>query len=296
MHIKHNKITKIVLYPLILTGEWMGKHFPLQYMKIRYFSRFHRFVNLRNPVDLNEKILWLYFNTNTTEWSRLTDKLLVRDYVVDNGYEKKLKKVYAIWNTVEEVDFSTLPDSFVLKCNNGSGRLMVIKDKSKISSSKVLKEMKNWMTKDDFGYEYHYRIIKNKLFAEEYVELTGFNSVADYKFWCFNGVPSYVWVCTNRDSTGAYTMIYDMCWNPCPQYLNANAFYKLDIVRPKPSQFEYMKEMAAALSKSFPVVRVDLIEADDNVYFGEMTFTSVGGLNSMYSKEFLQKTGSLITL
>ena len=81
-----------------------------------------------------------------------------------------------------------------------------------------------------------------------------------------------------------------------PNYLNVNQSYRKGDLLPKPSQFDRMKEIAGKLSQSFPVVRVDLFEVNGKVYFGEMTFTSVGGMNSQYSKEFLLKAGSLITL
>ena len=296
MHIKHNKITKVLFYPLIVAGEWMGKHYPVQYMKIRYFFRFHRFVNLKHPTDLNEKILWLYFNTDTNEWSRLTDKLLVRDYVKEKGFEEILKEVYAVWDRLEDVQFDALPKSFVLKSNNGSGTCLIVSDKSQFHEKNALRLMKQWMVKDDFGYEYHYRKITNRLFAEEYLDACDSPSVVDYKFWCFNSIPSYVWVCTNRDASGCDTMIYDMNWNAYPNYLNVNQSYRKGDLLPKPSQFDRMKEIARKLSQSFPVVRVDLFEVNGKVYFGEMTFTSVGGMNSQYSKEFLLKAGSLITL
>ena len=296
MHIKHNKITKVLFYPLIVAGEWMGKHYPVQYMKIRYFFRFHRFVNLKHPTDLNEKILWLYFNTDTNEWSRLTDKLLVRDYVKEKGFEEILKEVYAVWDRLEDVQFDALPESFVLKSNNGSGTCLIVSDKSQFHEKNALRLMKQWMVKDDFGYEYHYRKIINRLFAEEYLDACDSPSVVDYKFWCFNSIPSYVWVCTNRDASGCDTMIYDMSWNAYPNYLNVNQSYRKGDLLPKPSQFDRMKEIAGKLSQTFPVVRVDLFEVNGKVYFGEMTFTSVGGMNSQYSKEFLLKAGSLITL
>ncbi len=296
MHIKHNKITKVLFYPLIVVCEWMGKHFPVQYMKIRYFFRFHRFVNLEHPTDLNEKILWLYFNTDTNEWSRLSDKLLVRDYVKEKGFEDILKKVYVVWDRLEDVRFDELPESFVLKSNNGSGTYLIVSDKSQLREQKALRLMKQWMVKEDFGHEYHYRKITNRLFAEEYLDACDSSSVVDYKFWCFNSVPSYVWVCTNRDNTGCNTMIYDMNWTACPNYLNPDQYYRKGELIPEPSQFAQMKEIAGKLSQSFPVVRVDLFEVNGKVYFGEMTFTSVGGMNSQYSREFLLKTGSLITL
>lgn len=62
-------------------------HFPVTVVRLRYLLRFKRLPNLKNPHDLNEKILYLKLFSDTTIWSRLADKVLVRDYVKACGLE-----------------------------------------------------------------------------------------------------------------------------------------------------------------------------------------------------------------
>ena len=69
-----------------------------------------------------------------------------------------------------------------------------------------------------------------------------------------------------------------------------------DELIPKPKNLEQMLEIAQKLSKPFPVVRVDLYNLDGRIVFGEMTFTSLGGLMNFYTKDFLEKTGAMISL
>ena len=38
--------------------------------------------NLNYPKDLIEKIYWLELNTDTSLWTKCTDKYLVRDYII----------------------------------------------------------------------------------------------------------------------------------------------------------------------------------------------------------------------
>ena len=64
MHITAKKSTRILFAPLIKFTEWMGVHFPVILVKIRYFVRFHKCVNLKNPRNLNEKILYLKLFTD----------------------------------------------------------------------------------------------------------------------------------------------------------------------------------------------------------------------------------------
>ena len=60
-----------------------------------------------------------------------------------------------------------------------------------------------------------------------------------------------------------------------------------------PKNFQRMLEIAEKLAKPFPVVRVDLYNLDGKIYFGEMTFTSLGGLMNFYTDEFQLLAGDL---
>jgi hypothetical protein len=65
---------------------------------------------------------------------------------------------------------------------------------------------------------------------------------------------------------------------------------------PKPDNLQYMLEVAQKLSAPFPVVRVDLYNLAGRIVFGEMTFTSLGGLMNFYTDDFLRMTGGMIKL
>ena len=92
-----------------------------------YKTFFNKNVDWDNPRDLIEKIYWLQFNTDTSLWTKYADKYLVRDYIKENGYNDHLPKLYGKWDNVEEIDFSKLPEKFVLKANNGCGTVLILK-------------------------------------------------------------------------------------------------------------------------------------------------------------------------
>ena len=75
-------------------------------------------IDLKNPRTLNEKINWMKFNYDTTVWTRLADKHLVREYVKERIGEDALPKEYAVWDSADKIDFSNLPKQFVLKTKN----------------------------------------------------------------------------------------------------------------------------------------------------------------------------------
>ena len=78
-------------------------------------------VNWDNPRDINEKIQWLMCRSDTSRWSVLSDKLRVRDFVREKGFGDLLVPILGVWEKAEDIDFDSLPDKFVLKCNHDSG-------------------------------------------------------------------------------------------------------------------------------------------------------------------------------
>ena len=49
----------------------LGRLYPKMLAGILYRKKFNKDINWKNPVDLNEKINWLAFNTDTSQWQRL---------------------------------------------------------------------------------------------------------------------------------------------------------------------------------------------------------------------------------
>lgn len=276
---------------------------PLRVAKLRYLYIMHKWPHFKHPRDLNEKINYLKFYGDTSRWPMLTDKYAVRQYIKDIGLGDILVKLYGKWDSVEEIDWDTLPDRFVMKCNNGSGDVLICKDKSKLDIE-ATKRYFNKMLHRKFGIasgEPHYALIKPCIIAEELLDSStqpcGSSSLVDYKIWCFNGEPHNVCCYYNRKGFDANKSVYDLNWQYHPEYMAFTKHYKdCDKRIPCPTCFEEMLDIARVLSKGFPVVRVDLYEVNGKVYFGELTFTAHSGCLNTFSQQFLDETGKLIKL
>lgn len=255
-------------------------------------------INWESPVDLNEKINWLKFNSDTTKWSELADKYAVRKFIEEKGYKQYLVPLLGVWENANEIDFSTLPDCFVLKTNNGAGTVMVVEDKTLIDKRRVKTQLNKWL-RMSFGLkqaEPHYLRIKPLIIAESLLsDVSGISSsLIDYKIWCFDGKAFGTWVCYNRHRFEADTEWHDMEWNYRPEWSVFTGHYKDGNGKiPKPQNYEKMISFAEDLSRGFPQVRVDLYNIDGNIYFSEMTFTSAGGYMYFYSKDVLLEMGKL---
>ena len=64
----------------------------------------------------------------------------------------------------------------------------------------------------------------------------------------------------------------------------------------RPENLESMLEYARILAKPFPQVRVDFYDIECKIYFGELTFTSLGGMMNYFTQEALNDMGEKIDL
>lgn len=299
MHIRQSKTLKILFSPLLWSTKLLGKYCPELLVKIRYRIRFHKKLNLDNPKTLNEKILYFSLRTDTTQWTRLADKYAVRQYVEECGLKDILVKLYAHWTNEKEVDLNSLPDEFVIKSVQGCGDVIVVMDKWQMNCKKVLQQI-HYMLNNRYGAlegGKHYLRIQPAVIVEELLSIGGGEkSLIDYKLWCINGTPKYILTCRNRSKHGKDVMLYDTEWNAHPEYRFFNKNNPKDEVIPKPLNLETMLDVATKLARPFPIVRVDLYNVNGKVYFGEMTFTSLGGMMNCYTSEFLLKIGNQIDL
>ena len=172
-----------------------------------------------NPQDLNEKINWMKLYSDTSEWIRLGDKYHVREYLTEKGYGDLLVPLIGKWDKVEDIDWNSLPDKFVMKMNNGSGDILICEDKSQLDIESWKKRFKK-LFKKEFGVtmgEFHYSKMKPCIIAEELLDVTKQSikstSLVDYKVLCFNGDAEYIWTCFNRCKDSVEVATYDTSWN-----------------------------------------------------------------------------------
>lgn len=269
------------------------------YLRLFYFSTTGRNINFKNPVGYNEKLQWLKVNDRRPEYSQLVDKLAVREHI-----EKALGPGYMFpllgsWESFDEIDFSKLPNQFVIKCNHDSGSTKVITDKTALTAQDYA-DMRKFYTrrlKHDFYYdgrEYPYKGLKRYIIAEQLMvdERDPGKSIEDYKFFCFDGEPKIMFVVTDRNTDCRFDF-YDMDFNHLDIRKNhPNAEKPLE----KPVKFEEMKEIAAKLSKGMRHVRIDLYEVNGKIYFGEYTFFSGGGFQLFHPEEWERRMGDWIDL
>lgn len=282
---------------------FLGRFFPKKLANQRYREAYGKAIDWIHPKTIDEKINWMKFNYDTSQWTELTDKYKVRQYVADRGLADILVPLYGKWDRVEDIDWDSLPDQFVMKTNHGSGEVLICKDKNTLDKVYWTKRIDKWMHTDysrQMG-EPHYTGIKRCIIAEQLLDTTkqpvNSSSIIDYKVWTFDGKPMYVWCCLDRTPDSVEVITYDTNWNAHPELSIDDPHYHLTSKRlPRPVALYQMLNAAAILSKGHPQVRADFYEVDGKLYFGEMTFTASSGVNFFYTEEFRLELGKYAKL
>ena len=283
---------------IVLTNKnFYNKMDDKEFIQKLFKSHMGYSLNLDYPKTFNEKLQWLKLYNRRPEYTKMVDKYKVREYISEKIGEEYLIPLLGVWDDPDDIDFDTLPNQFVLKCNHNSGLGMCIcKDKNSLDISKVRSDLRKGLKQDYYltGREWPYKNVPRKIIAEKYItDETGTN-LRDYKFYCFDGKAKVVGIYqdrnTDKETTGDF---FDMDFNWLDFTFNMpNAKVKPS----KPNHFEKMKEIAEILSKGLPHVRVDLYLSNDRIYFGELTFFDGSGFDKIEPFEWDVKLGSWINL
>ena len=283
----------------ILTAGGKGKLNWLSdkaYLDLVFRGVFGRRIDWKNPETFNEKLQWLKLYNRNPEHSRIVDKYEVKQYIADKLGQEFIIPTLGVWDSFDEIDFSALPEQFVLKCTHDSSSTMICRDKASFDVETARKELTRKLRKSLFWYgrEWPYKSVKPRIIAEKYMTDSS-GGLVDYKFFCFNGVVDCVMVCIDRHINDPKFYFFDSEWKL--KRLNvrgkeAPEDFTLPMPEPMPRMFEVAKE----LSQNHPFIRVDLYECDGNIYFGELTFFPASGFDANLLEETDKYFGEKIEL
>lgn len=268
---------------------------------IRAYKRTHRCLpDFKNPQTFDEKQLWLKMNYRNPLCVKCSDKYRVREYVKECGLEHVLNPLYAVYDSVNDIEWNKLPSEFYIKTNHTSGCNVRCNDIKKFNIKNAEKILARGM-KEDYSRntrEWNYRDIERKIIAEAVIKPTDNAGLIDYRFLCNYGNCEYMFVdIDTADEMGnhrhdARRNVYDSNFNLLDVTVSRKNFDATLVS--KPQNFDKMLEYAKILSKPFPFCRVDFYNIDGKIIFGEITFFHAGGLSEITPKEWELKLGEFI--
>ena len=271
------------------------------FVRLQYACWHGGWLHLDSPRDFNEKIQWLKLHYRNPLMVTCADKYEVRKFVGQRIGEKYLNVCLGVYEHPEDIDFSALPESFVLKATQGASWNIICPDKQKLNVPAAIQTMRKWVEKDFYEYsrEWQYHVARKRIVCEKFLEDPVHKELRDYKLFTFRGVVKYIWVDYYQAINGKRVHcrnFYDPDWNY--QKGKGVSFPSLEsVVIPKPECLDELKSLATKLASDFPQCRVDFYVLEDRrIVFGELTFTSFGGCGAIYPDSFCRELGDYIEL
>lgn len=270
------------------------------WLKITYRAKMKRKLNLKNPQSFSEKLAWLKIHDKKKIYTQMVDKYDAKNFVRDRIGDEVIIPTYGVWNDFDEIDFSKLPNKFVLKCTHDSGGIVICRDKDAFDLKRAKVKLDRSLRHNFWWWyrEWPYKNVTPRILAEQYMEDETSKKglgLTDYKFYCFNGEPKYLYIsCGLENHSTARISFLTMDWQFAPFHRKDYAQY--DVLPPKPSQFDKMVNIARELSKDMDFLRVDLYQIDNHVYFSELTFYPCAGVMPFEPEDWDYKFGNLLSL
>ena len=290
------KKPKNILLYLMYKG-WFNFLTDKNHLKLEYKMIMNKKLNLDEPNTFNEKLQWLKLYDRNPEYTKMVDKYEAKKYVSDLIGEEHIIPTLGIYNNFEEINFDKLPNQFVIKPTHTSGNIFICKNKNKINYKELNKSINKWL-KIKYYYlhrEWPYKNIKPRIIIEKYMATEKQPELIDYKFFCFNGKPKFIYVSEGLSNHKTAKISFaDMNYQK-------TEFYRKDYIPfqelpPKPRNFEKMKEIAKTLSKNICFVRVDFYEINDKIYFSELTFFPCSGFIPFEPEKYDKILGDMLEL
>lgn len=247
--------------------------------------------------NFDEKIAWRGQHLDPRiPYGPLVDKLEVKNIV---GNSIITAKTLFATNNIQLISTKALPENYVMKANNASGRGLLIKNGMVLARKKrdvdfvpiqatneVLRSHAKYWLEDLFArnIELQYGLITPMILFEEYLE----NLTMDIELFCFNGKVQLIEILfIDHYKKNPVISFYDPNWNLLKTSHPHHEVKNEKIDRPK-----WLDELIAFSEKftqNIDHVRIDFYLNGDDIYFGEFTFTTGKGV---IPKNFQQILGS----
>lgn len=266
------------------------------YLKILYYKFLKKNLNLKNQKTFTEKLQWIKIYDRKPIYTKMVDKYEVREFISKKIGSQYLIPLIGVWEKYDQINFSALPNQFVLKTTHDSGGVRICKDKKTFNYKEAELFLKNRLNTNYFYMtrEWPYKNVKPRIICEKYMIDDSLNELMDYKFFCFNGKVKFFKIDFDRfinhkanyyDRNGNLLLFGEVV---CPPDFNK----KLNF----PKSLNKMISLAEIISEDLYFLRVDFYEVNGQIYFGELTFFPDAGFGKFTDNNVDLEIGKLLKL
>ena len=274
------------------------------YLKLLYYLYMGKRLNLKDPKTFTEKIQWLKLYDFKPEYTNMVDKLAVKDYIASRIGNEYIIPTLGVWDRVEDIDWYSLPDRFVLKTTHGGGGCggVICSVKDHFDKTMAIKKLDLSM-QINAGLTFRekpYLNVPRRIIAEKFISESKVaaniksSDLQDYKFFCFNGKVKFFKIDFGRfiehhanyySLEGKLLPFGEKGLEPDPNHNDT-----------MPSNLKDMISIAERLSDGFKFLRVDLYNVNGKIFFGELTFYPAAGMGPFTPNAWDEIIGSYLLI
>lgn len=266
---------------------------PYLYTRWHYWKKTGKWLSYLHPKGFDQKLFWYNRYWQHPLIVKCSDKYRVREYVKECGLEHILNPIYAVYDNAQDINFQSLPEQFVIKTNNsGAGWFIhICKDRKNFDEEAVRADLAfgyKWVSGMEVA-DYQYQYIEPKIIAEKFITPHKNTQKLEIQFFCFNGEAKHILVRNDLGdaASNSFAISYNMNW----QRVHERKDEDMSIHVEKPKRYDEMLAIVHKLAAPFPHVRVDLYYIDEQIIFGELTFTTSGKILVNYPETTIQAWG-----
>ena len=259
-------------------------------------------IDLNHPKTFNEKLQWMKLYDNSDLKTKLSDKYKVRGWIKDKIGEQYLIPLLGVYDQPEDIDYDSLPNEFVIKCNHGSGMNIVVKDKEAFDRAETTEKLNMWLSQNyafrhGAGLELNYKNISPKIMIEKKLENKTNEGLINYRFFCFNNIVKFIQYQTDQYFTDDKSEFFSLSWEKLDFAYFSHKHPPVTQYIDKPISLDTMIRIAEILCQGLKFVRIDLYCLNEGtIYFGEMTFFPALGVAKWVGRDMDEEFGKLLVL
>lgn len=237
----------------------------------RYTAAMGELPRLTPPVTYSERLLHRILFDRDPRLKIVSDKLAVRALIRDRVGDALLVPMLGAWARPEDLTWDTLPNSFVLKPNHGSGMVAIVHDAARLERREIEAQMRSWLRLDYFerAYEWGYRKLPRRIMAESLLTGPEGNAPPEVQVMAFHGKAVIMRVLTGKK--GRETRHANWFDTEGVELGLKSSDIPVGTYAMAPEMARALADVAGRVASGFSHLRVDFYLTDQGLKIGELT-------------------------
>lgn len=257
---------------------WIGEALVMRWHIQRYQKAMGAAPRLNPPVTFSEHLIHRILFDRDPRLKIVSDKLAVRSLIEERVGPDYVVPLIGTWDDAAHIAWETLPSSYVLKPNHGSGMVCVVHDANSIDRQKLRAEAQSWLGTDyfDVALEWGYQSLPRRILAETLLTGPDGDPPPEVQVMTFHGKAVLMRVLTGKKGKGTrLANWFDV--NGVEQNLRSKDI-PVGSYRLSRDTARLLASLAGRAAAGFDHLRIDFYLTDSGPRIGELTSYHASGI------------------